>query len=485
MSLKHLATSTVIYGLGGIFNRAVSLLMLPFLTPFLSKADFGVAGLLQILSFLVMPVFSFGIQGSMSASYFKETTTEGKKETSSSAAALMTASAFLLLCILIPSSNWMAANYLDNPELSMVVRLSVITTALTLLIQPLILNIQFQEKSRLFVALAAVSTLTTTLCTLAMVVWWRNGLNGWMAAQLVGQLVSLLLYGSIFLKENCVHPRLTIVADLLRMGLPMVPSFGFMYLIIQGNRYLVDHCLGVETLGIFSLASSMAASVSLVVSSFQTAWTPYFMGFRHDLEAARRVFGDVTAVYFLIMSLVAAGFFCFAQPAVELLTAQAFHGGWVVVGNVALAYILSGATNLLSPAQYFSGKLWHLTVMQGIAALFGIIISFWWIKACGINGAGFALTVSYLLLFLIHYFWNRSGLTMHMPVDYRWGKVSVVWAAVAGVALWSLYFPAESIRFGILRGTGLMVLISLVFWMVLGRAERTRIVTIVMRLRSR
>jgi hypothetical protein len=93
--------------------------------------------------------------------------------------------------------------------------------------------------------------------------------------------------------------------------------------------------------------------------------------------------------------------------------------------------------------------------------------------------------VSYLLLFLIHYFWNRSGLTMHMPVDYRWGKVSVIWTAVAGIAVWSLYLPAESVEIGLLRGTGFMGLIGAVFWLILDRNERTRIATILMRLRSR
>ncbi len=485
MSLKQLAANTVIYGLGGIFSRAISLLMLPLVTPYLTKADFGVAGLLQIVNFLIIPVFSFGIQGSMSACYFGETCPNKRNTTVTSAATLMAASAALLLGILLPSADWMAATYLDNPALSHIVILSAITTALTLMIQPLILNIQFQEKSRLFVVLAGITTLTTTLLTVAMVVWWRKGLHGWMVAQLAGQAVALSLYAWPFLREVRVRPRVAVMGELLRMGLPMVPSFGFIYLITQGNRYMVDHYLGIENLGVFSLASSMAASVSLVVSAFQTAWTPYFMGFRHNMEAARSAFGDITAVYFLSMSLVAAGFFCFAQPAVELLTDKAFHGGWVVVGNVALSYILTGATNLLSPAQYFSGKLWHLTVMQGIAAVVGTLLSHWWINQGGIVGAGAALMASYLVLFLIHYCWNRAGLTMLLPVDYRWGKVIVIWAAVAAVSLWTIYMPAHSVGGGALRGAGFMAFIGAILWVVLGNRERSNIAAVFTRLRSR
>lgn len=51
MLLKKLGAATIIYGLGGVLNRGVSLLLLPLLTQFLDKKAYGVSGLLQIISF--------------------------------------------------------------------------------------------------------------------------------------------------------------------------------------------------------------------------------------------------------------------------------------------------------------------------------------------------------------------------------------------------------------------------------------------------
>ena len=58
------------YAFGNVLNRFFSLFSLPIFTNYLSPADYGLFGLLSILSVVLVPVFSFGVTSGMAVPYF-------------------------------------------------------------------------------------------------------------------------------------------------------------------------------------------------------------------------------------------------------------------------------------------------------------------------------------------------------------------------------------------------------------------------------
>lgn len=482
MLLKKLGAATIIYGLGGVLNRGVSLLLLPLLTQFLDKKAYGVSGLLQIISFFIIPIFSMGLGSSLSACYFKHSNEKDRQASVMSAVLLMSISAGILLLVCLPSAGWLAANYLGDRKLSTVVEMAAITNALILVCQPLVLQIQFADKSRIFVALSIITSLVTSVVIVIAVVNLKLGLAGWIGGQMVGQLISLVAYGVYFLRHDRGSIKWPVLRELVYMGIPLIPSFLFIYIITQGNRYFIERFWGVEELGVFSVASSIAAAVSLAVTAFQNAWTPFFMSYRNDINAARIVFGEVTSWYLLGMGVCAVAFFCFAQPIMALMTEQSFHSGWIVIGTVATAYILTGATNLLAPAQYFSGKIWHLSIIQAIAAVCSVVINWLLIRSGGLLGAGSALALSFLALFIIHAVWNHMDWSMSLPINYNWSRILTVWCAVFVVAVLTIYFPASSIGFGLARGFALNFGFLVGMVILLSERERTSIKSMIMEL---
>jgi O-antigen/teichoic acid export membrane protein len=319
------------------------------------------------------------------------------------------------------------------------------------------------------------------LCNIVAVAWLGMGLRGWILSQLIGQVFGLVLFAVPFLREKWPPVQGRVLRQLLILGLPMVPSFFFMYVIQQGNRYMVEVFSGWEDLGVYMIGIGLATASSFAVSSFQTSWTPYFMSFRDHPVEAETAFGRATTYYCYFMGLAAVCFFAFAQPVTELMANAKFHDAWLTVGSLALANILAGATNLLTPAQYFSEKLSHLMVMQAIAAAASLGINagiIWW---GGVAYAGFALALSYVFLLLLHGWWNKRGISMRLPIRYEWGRLGAVAAALALVAALTLLFPAHGVIAGFTQGCILVLAFCVLLWLLLTPENRRYLLNLVRR----
>ena len=82
----------------------------------------------------------------------------------------------------------------------------------------------------------------------------------------------------------------------------------------------------------------------------------------------------------------------------SLTTAPEFHYAWIVVGLVALGYMIKGCYLIFLPGIYFAKKLGLQSILEWIAAVLNIVLNISLIPPFGILGAAFATFLSYLSL---------------------------------------------------------------------------------------
>ena len=73
IALKRLFKGSMVYGIGTILQRFMSLFLLPFYTRVLTTDDYGVVALISLLSVAMGGFFSLGTGNSMGLLYFRET----------------------------------------------------------------------------------------------------------------------------------------------------------------------------------------------------------------------------------------------------------------------------------------------------------------------------------------------------------------------------------------------------------------------------
>lgn len=393
----RLGRATLVYGLAGVFSRAVGFLLLPVLTAFLSPSDFGVAGLLSVLGFLLSSVASLGVEASLGPCYFQSA------EAGRRSAAVWTAvgiAAVVAVAIAIAAglgSRAIAAFLLRDPSLASLVGMTLAGAACGLLTAPISLYLRFEERAGIVLALAALTSVASAAAAVVLVALQGRGVRGWVEAGLLGQAVSLAGHAAVAPWRRIRFDR-RVADELLRVGLPFVPGGLCIFALVHANKLLLERLAGVESLGIYNVGFGLGAAMALPIASFQSAWFPFFMPWSARQDEAAPLFGRIATYFVVGFGSLALIFFVAARPVVLLVTSPTFHAAWCVVGLVATSELLRGIFYLVLPPLYFQRDLRVISWIQAGAAAGGIAFNVVLIPVLGIRGAAVGLVLGFLLL---------------------------------------------------------------------------------------
>lgn len=421
--ITRLGKSTLIYGVGGLINRFAGFLLLPVLTAYLSPSEYGISSLLGWITFLVTPIFSLGIGAACAPCYFRENSVAQKENTVWTAFTLLAITGTILSGLGVLFRYEISILGFQTATHAPLIWMSLMSTSLSLLAMPLMLYLQFEEKAKLFVFLTAIGTVISVFSTLGFVVLLGRGVRGLVEASLLTQVANVALFARPAFLSLRFRFTLGLWRELLRLGIPLVPSFAFIFVIQHGNRYILQEYAGLDALGIYTIGFNLGMVLGLLVSAFQSAWLPFFMSFVERREEAVSLFGRVMTYYVLSVGSLSLLFFIFAKPAVVLLTQPAYHESYKAVGFASASQFLTGVFYILLPSMYFAGKVKYVSLIQGVSGFLSVVISFLLIRRYGLVGAGLGLVVGTLSMVVLTHLWNLTRGRDYLAVPYEWKKI--------------------------------------------------------------
>lgn len=418
--LSSLAKGTAIYGVGQTLNRMVALLMLPLFTAYLSPEDFGVIALLGILSFLVTPLFGLGFGASMGIVYFEGSCETRKARTVWTALAILVASSAIMLSVAAMYAEPISLLLFNNPQYGREILLVVGTAALNgIMIQPLQSRLQFEEQAGLFTVLSTVSALLVLALNALFVIRMGMGVDGWLIGGAIGAAVS---FGSFFLVVARSTPfklDYSVARELVRLGLPIIPSFAFLLVMQHSGRYMLQWEKGLAEVGIYTIGYNFGMLAALAVGAFTTAWYSYFNSFIDRQGEGAQAFSKVMTYYIFLSGIIGLLFFAAAKPVVLLFTQSAFHSAYGVIGMVALSQCLSGLFSVLLPGCYFAREVRVVNIVQGVATVALLSANLLLIPRYGMYGAAGGMLFGFLVMPLAQLWINRRRNYLRIEYETR------------------------------------------------------------------
>jgi O-antigen/teichoic acid export membrane protein len=262
-----------------------------------------------------------------------------------------------------------------------------------------------------------------------------------------------------------------LVKSLLRLGVPLIPSFAFVFIILQGNKYILQWFGGLDAVGVYSIGFNIGMVMSLAVVAFTTAWSPYFLSFSDRHEEARVLFGRILTYYVCGFGALSLLFYIAAKPLVMLMTQPAFHDAYVVVGPSATAQVLVGAVSILLSPMFFAQEVKFITVIRAVAAIVSIVGNLLLIPAFGTIGAASGLVLGTLAMVVLQQAWNSTRRD-YLAIVYQWNRVLSFGAcyllyAVVLLSNRSLALRDELVLSGIAAAT-----LPVVLYLLLGPQDR-------------
>jgi O-antigen/teichoic acid export membrane protein len=236
-----------------------------------------------------------------------------------------------------------------------------------------------------------VLVLTVILLALGM------RLRGYLAAQLIGSVLVLIFLLRAAWKlippaaRNFSGPLPRLDREVVSFSAASFAMNGIEFLTNQADKILIGLYLAAKPVGIYVLASTLAAFVPLILQSVNQIFAPVIADLhaRHRHEVLQKLFPTLTR-WILAATLPLAAVVILFAPQVMTLFGAEFETGWPVLVIVALGQIGNCAVGSVGYLLLMSGNQKRLMKVQAAAAILSVITNVCLIPVLGIVGAAVA-----------------------------------------------------------------------------------------------
>lgn len=386
------------YGIGGILQKAIGLLLLPFFTSELSPQDYGVISLITLLTVGLTGFLSLGTGNSMGILYFSE------KEKAKRGAIIWTNALLLLMVnsfflgVLFSYADRVSSVLFDSNEYALYILLSVVGLSVSLIYSPFLDWLRMEQNAKKYTIVTIFNALLTLMLSAFFVLYNKMGLYGFFLSSISGNFISLCIVMFFVARKLPCNIDIRLWLPLVKLGFPSIWGvFAFLF-IDYIDRKLIQDMMGLEALGIYTIGYSLGMIMLLFVGAFGNAWAPFFISYINKQEEAKRVFPQVYKYYFLSFGFIVLMAFAFGKMFVYLMVDEKFYQAFQVVGIIVMSYLLKGLYLISLPSIYFYKKMWWQAIIEWSAAITNIILNFVLIPYLGILGAALATLLSYFVL---------------------------------------------------------------------------------------
>jgi len=430
-ALHRLAKGSLIYGIGGMLQRFMGLLLLPFYTRELSPHDYGVIALVSLVGVAMSGVLTLGTGNSMGLLYYLEQDKTKRPTIIWTNVLLMVVNGMLWYALLLNVAPVLSVWIFQTAQYAELLRLALIGCILGFIADPWLAFLRMEERAKEYVSITLISSFISIGLSIYLVLFIKIGVSGVILAGAIAQGIMLVVIWVVVGRKLPFGLDWQLFKPLIRIGFPSIFGLFAFLLIDYADRQMIERLLGLHDLGVYSIGYSFGMIMTIAVGAFGTAWPPFFMSYARKKDEAREIFSKVLTLYVIGFGSFTLLFFAVAKIIVLSMTDVAFRESYNVIGLVAAGYAFKGCYLIILPGIYFAKKLYWQSFIEWIAAIFNIIANFLFIPILGVFGAALATFFSYFLLFVVG--WLISQKFMNVRYDKIIIKILII--ATSGCAL--------------------------------------------------
>lgn len=459
---RRIGRGTIWYSIGVFASRAISIIMLPVYTRYLTTTDYGVLQLLSMTTDIASILLTAGMASGMQRFYFKAETEEEKHTVVASTFVLQVGLAVAGSALIFMLAGTIWERILGFEGQIVMIQIVALDFTLAILSSVPLLYVQTLHRAEFFVRVTLLKLVLQLSLNILFVVGFKWGATGIITSTaiangIVGVCLVIWLFRQIAFRVN----RSTI-NDLRRFGVPNQITFGGAFIMTFGDRFFLQASSGVSTVGLYGMAYQFGFILHQVTATpFLQAWNPV----RHELlkqsEADRSSHYKQGFFYFsLILVSGATGLALFIQPIFRVLTTPSFYDAAYLVPAILAAYVCQAWMDAIRFGIDVSEKTKYYTYATWISVALIIGLYAMLIPRFGGHGAGIATLIAFMLrMLLVGHFSNRLWY-----IDYGWQRVmSLVIPSLLSIAVYYAVRPS-SVWAQLLLASSLFIAYAVVIW---------------------
>jgi len=390
--MRLLLGNTLVFALGGLAVKAVSLVLMPLYTTALTAGEYGTAELLNSAIEIVLPLLSLGVVEAL----YRFSIDDDVPKDELFAGSLVVLGGGVVCTGVVCALGRVLWN-MEHAAAFFVLFCSVcVFKATTQLARGL-------GHVRRFVLYGLINALAMVVSTYLLLVRAHTGIEGYLWSYTIGYLVGGLVAFLGSAEYRLLAPfrvDRVLLRRMLVYSLPLVPNLLSWWLVSVSGRYVVLWGSGLAAAGLFTAASKMPSLINIVASVFQQAWQ-YSTAREIDSPDRGAFFGVVMRGYSLATLTVAGLVIALNRPISRVMLQAEFAEGWRYVPLLMLVASF-GVISIFFESFYQALKnSGVLMASTALGAVVNVILGVALVPFMGPWGAGLAGAVAYMLVLVV------------------------------------------------------------------------------------
>jgi O-antigen/teichoic acid export membrane protein len=432
---------TLIYGTGVLLSKALAFIMLPVYTRYLTPADYGVMGLIEMTLDVVAILGGAQLVSGIYRFYHKAASAEERDRVIATSFLLLGASYAFVGALAFLFSDRLSTLVFHTAIHGNLIRLAAAgLTVQSLMVVPLAYA-RVRDRSKLYVGANALKLVIAAGLNVLFLVVLHMGVEGVFLSTVITRVVVGGGLAVWVIRDVGFHFSRDTTRGLLRYGLPLVVTNIATFIATFGDRYFLEAAAGNTQVGLYNLAYQFGFLLAVIgFLPFDQVWGP------KRFEIAKRPDRDeLLAKGFLYASLslltVGVGIALFVDDVLRVMTDPAYHGAAKLVPIILVAYVLQSWAKIQDIGILVRERTEFITAADWIAA--GIAVLGYWLlvpRWLGL-GAAVATVVAFAFRYGLTYWFSQRLLR----VEYRWRPVLVSSALAVGFGVTGTFLSIGSL----------------------------------------
>lgn len=417
---SKLFKNSIIYTIGNLLPKIASFILVPIYSRYLTPSDYGITSSMSVLTMILAIVFTLAVERSINRLYYDFKTENERKDFLGTINYAIVILSSLILLLLFIFSN-LVEKIFSSISFYPYYVYAILAAFLNILVTVPTMYYRVEEKAKMFVGLSLIRFAATIVFTLALVVWLKQGAEGYLKASLLAALFVFPIFLIITLRITNFTIKPDILKSSLKFSLPMIPVMVSAWVLNLSDRIFIERYLSLADVGIYSIGYSAAGFVLLFTGAFYTAYSPHFykianskdkVDAKAELAKTNNIFIIATMAICFVVSL-------FSKEIIQILFDPRYHQAYIYIPIISLAYFFQQLNGLNHLMIYQEKKTIVVMYIIIVCATVNVLLNFLLIPLIGAYGAAITTLLALFSQFTLSYSVSRR----YYFIPFNWKSI--------------------------------------------------------------
>ncbi len=403
MDIKKILLNSFWYGVIPKFSYVVTILLLPFITPFLTLEDYGMIGIINSYKGIAIGIATFGLHMHLTNSFF---------ELKGNFKLLWNRLFFYMFVTSFITSLCLAIVYIFTLPINSIITKIFIISASTIpvcLIPNTVIAGHYYvltEQPKKQVITNLVGSLLSILTSFIIIRFFHYGYIGWVLGTSLSAIVVFVLFMKPLYTDAKIYPQVDFntkrIKRLVKTALPIIPH-NLGHILLSSSDRIVMSILGVSVtnIGLYTNGYQIGEIANTIIVGFFTALSP-------TIQKKIRAKDQKAMCYVYRLSILTISFFIFCcmmfmkEFYVIFIRNESMQPAYLIAIIICSGYLVSTSLYLFLSTSIFIKKDTHkILYLTFYPAILNLILNFVFIPVYGYMAAIYTSIISYWIIFLL------------------------------------------------------------------------------------